>query len=167
MSDLKNHQPEPVAKAGAPDVVGIPTHPIATAAGALIFGAAAGAVAASAVGPVGTVIGAVVGAVVGGLGSDAVAASIDETPHTDYWRKNFKERPYVEKDASFDDFGPAYNYGYGARVLFVDVSFEEAEPALSRDWVQSRGESSLAWERARHPARDAWDRHARAASGTR
>jgi hypothetical protein len=164
MSKLKSPNPQPAAKLEDSGVVGIPTHPIATAAGALLLGAAAGAVAGTVVGPVGTVIGAAVGAVVGGLGGDALAASIDETPHTDYWRKNYEERPYVEKGASFDDFGPAYNYGYGARILFVDLSFDDAEPELSREWERSRGSSNLAWDKARDAARDAWDRQQRVAS---
>lgn len=29
---------------------------------------------------------------------------------------------------------------------------------MSSDWAASRGASSLSWERARHAARDAWNR---------
>jgi hypothetical protein len=164
MSEMKSQIQKFAAKAEESGVVGIPTHPIATAAGALVLGAAAGAVAGTALGPVGTVIGAAIGAVAGGLGGDAIADSIDETPHTEYWRKNYEERPYVEKGASFDDYGPAYNYGYGARIQFVDLNFDDAEPELSRDWERSRGSSNLAWENARDAARDAWDRRQLVAS---
>jgi outer membrane lipoprotein SlyB len=60
------------------ELIGEPSHPVATGAGALIGGAAAGMVAGLAGGPIGAVVGAVVGAVGGGLGGDAVANSIDQ-----------------------------------------------------------------------------------------
>lgn len=60
------------------ELVGVPSHPVAVGAGALVVGAAAGAAAGTVAGPVGTLAGAAVGALMGGLGADAVAESVDE-----------------------------------------------------------------------------------------
>ena len=137
-------------------LVGLPEHPLAAVAGALVAGAATGAVVGTAAGPIGTVIGAAVGAVVGGLGGDAVASSVAQAHDAEYWRENYANRPYVEADDSYDDFGPAFEYGTSWRALHAGRSFDELEPELASRWEAARGASRLEWDRARHAARDAW-----------
>ena len=140
-------------------ITGAPgAHPVGTGMGALAGGAAAGAVAGTVVGPVGTVIGAAIGAVVGGLAGKEVAEAIDPTRESAYWSENFSARGYVEKGSSFDDYGPAYDYGVDARGQYPGRGFDDVESDLSRDWATRRGASSLSWERAKHAARDAWNR---------
>lgn len=138
-------------------LVGVPSHPLGAGVGAL-GGAAAGAAVGMAGGPVGAVIGAAFGAVAGGLGGDAVASSFDQVEESNYWRENFSRRPYVQADASFDDFGPAYAFGAGAFDRYRSRGFDEAETDLSVEWDAHRGTSSLDWPRARDASRDAWDR---------
>ena len=97
-------------------ITGAPgSHPIGTgigaAAGGVAGGIGAGALAGSVGGPVGAAVGAVVGAVAGGLAGKGVAEAIDPTVEESYWRANYASRPYVEKGASFDDYGPAYRLG--------------------------------------------------------
>jgi hypothetical protein len=108
--------------------------------------------------PVGTGIGAVVGAVVGGLAGKGVAESIDPTREHAYWSENFSGRDYVEKGSSFDDYGPAYDYGVDARGQYPGRGFDDVESDLSRDWSTRRGASILSWEWAELAARDAWNR---------
>ncbi|MES2950797.1 MAG: hypothetical protein V4858_19860 [Pseudomonadota bacterium] len=136
-------------------------HPVGTGIGAAVGGAAVGAAAGTTAGPVGTAIGAAAGAVVGGLAGKSVAEAMeptDESAETAYWRDNFVYRPYVGSGASFDDFGPAYDFGARAFGSYSGRSFEEAEADLGRDWDSARGTSSLTWARAREAARDAWER---------
>src|SRR6187549_3085303 len=106
------------------DAVG--SHPVGTGLGALAGGAAAGAAAASVAGPVGTVVGAVVGAVAGGLAGKGVAEAIDPTVEDAYWRENYSSRPYVEPGSSYDDYAPAYQYGWESRSRFAGRSFDDA-----------------------------------------
>lgn len=133
-------------------------HPIGTGIGAVVGGAAAGAATGTVAGPVGTVIGAAIGAVVGGLAGKGVAESIDPTREGAYWNENFSDRDYVEKGSTFDDYGPAYGYGVSARGQFPGRNFDDVESELAGRWNTSRGASTLNWERARHAARDAWNR---------
>lgn len=134
------------------------SHPVGTGIGAVVGGAAAGAATGTVAGPVGTAVGAVVGAVVGGLAGKGVAEAIDPTSEHVYWSENFSGRDYVEKGSSFDDYGPAYDYGVDARGQYPGRGFDDVESDLSRDWTTRRGASSLSWERAKHAARDAWNR---------
>lgn len=75
-----------------------------------------------------------------------------------YWRDNFVSRPYVDPDAQFDDYGPAYDYGVESSAKYEGRDFDDVESDLSSSWEAIRGKSSLAWEHARHAVRDAWNR---------
>ena len=133
-------------------------HPLGTGIGAAVGGAAAGAAIGSAAGPVGTTIGAAVGAVVGGLAGKEIAETIDPTDEYIYWRENFTKRPYVESGATFDDYGPAYEFGVISFLKYREHAFDDVQDKLSREWEKVRGKSALSWEKARMATRDAWDR---------
>ena len=133
-------------------------HPVGTGLGAAAGGMAAGAAAGSVAGPIGTAAGAAVGAIVGGLAGKGVAEMIDPTVEEAYWRETYVSRPYVTKGATFDDYGPAYRYGIDNYARYPGRRFDEVEPELARDWQRAKGKSSLAWENAKHAARDSWQR---------
>jgi len=150
---------KPKADANRDPITGAPgSHPVGTGVGAALGGAAAGAATGTVAGPVGTAIGAAVGAVIGGLAGKGVAELIDPTREDAYWRENYKQRPYVNRGSTFDDYGPAYGYGVNAYSKYPDRSFEELEPELSHDWNAARGKSRLRWDEAKYATRDAWDR---------
>lgn len=142
------------------------SHPLGTAGGAFAGGAAgtvagaaiAGAAAGSAAGPAGTVIGAAVGAVAGGLAGKAIAERINPTVEDDYWRDNYRSRSYVGADSRWEDYGPAYRYGYERYPDYHGRRFDEVENEFASDWDRSRGESRLGWDQARHATRDAYER---------
>ena len=148
-------------------------HPVGTgvgaAAGGLAAGAATGAVVGTVAGPIGTAIGtavgAAVGAVGGGLAGKAVAEHIDPTVEHEYWRTNYHGRPYVRQGEAFDEFAPAYQYGWEAQAHHPGFHFDEVESDLGREWDRIRGRSKLDWARAKAAARDAWDRVSHRAHG--
>jgi hypothetical protein len=131
-------------------------HPLGTGIGTA-GGAATGAAIGAMAGPIGAVIGAVAGGIVGGLTGRAVAESIDPKIESEYWEKHFLTRPYVEA-GTFEDYGPAYQYGWETRSCYPGKTFEEVEANLATGWEAARGDSKLDWDRARHAAQDAWHR---------
>lgn len=131
-------------------------HPVGTgvgAAGGGVAGAAIGAVG----GPIGAAVGLVAGALVGGLAGKATAERINPTVEDAYWRETYTREPYYEAGRSYDDYGPAYAFGWGAPMNYPGP-FDEVEPELARDWEHRRGGSSLDWQQARPATRAAWDR---------
>jgi len=140
-------------------------HPIGTGLGTAAGGASAGLAAGAAAGPVAAVVGAVAGGIVGGLAGKSIAESIDPTAEDAYWRDNYATRPYFDPKASYDDFAPAYRYGWESRARHSGRSFDEVEPELKRDWDSVKARSRLTWDRARHASRDAWDRIENTVSG--
>jgi hypothetical protein len=129
-------------------------------AGAAVTGAATGTIAG---GPVGTVVGAAVGAVagavIGAVAGKAVAEAVNPAHEDEYWRREFPHRPYgASSPYSYDDYSPAYRFGYERFPQYSGRSFEEVEPEFSRDWATVRGTSRLEWAQAREATRDAYDR---------
>jgi hypothetical protein len=148
MNELDKNDAAPVAT-GTGAVVG-------GALGGVAGGAAAGAAMGGMTGPVGALVGAVVGAVAGAVAGKGMA-NADPAAEESYWRDNYASRPYVN-GGTYDDYGPAYQYGVNARTQYPDRSFDDVETDLGRDWSNSRGKSSLEWEHAKHASRDAWQR---------
>lgn len=154
----RDSNPDPIT--GAPG-----SHPIGTgvgAAGGGAAGAAAGAAIGSVVPGIGTVVGGVVGAVVGatggGLAGKGVAESIDPTAEDAYWRENYKSRPYYSSDTAYDEYAPAYRYGWESRSRYGGRKFDDVESDLGSGWDRVKAKSRLGWEKAKYATRDAWDR---------
>ncbi|MGI8980675.1 MAG: hypothetical protein ACR2FY_15725 [Pirellulaceae bacterium] len=154
----RDSNPDPIT--GAPG-----SHPVGAGVGAAAGGLAAGAALGAVAGPIGAVVGAVAGGIAGGYGGKAVGESIDPTAEDAYWRQNHTSRPYFQAGTSYDEYRPAYQYGWETRGRYAEESFESVEPDLERDWQTSRGNSSLTWDRAKLAVRDAWDRTGNAVSG--
>lgn len=116
-------------------------HPVATGVGAAVVGGAVGAVA-------------------GGAAGHAAGEAIDPARETEYWRKNFRERPYCQRDKTFDDYEPAYRYGWesATRSDYTGRRFDEVESDLERGWDKTKGNTKHAWYEVREATRDAWDR---------
>jgi hypothetical protein len=142
-------------------------HPVGVGIGAIAGGAAAGAATGTVAGPIGTAVGAAVGAVVGGLAGKGVAEKIDPTAEDAYWRENYVHEPYYESGRTYDDYAPAYQAGYETRSRYYTEprTFEEVERDIEAEYNRRRGTSALTWEKAKRPARAAWDRVERALPG--
>ncbi|MGC8553707.1 MAG: hypothetical protein ACP5O7_12730 [Phycisphaerae bacterium] len=142
------------------------SHPLGAGAGALaggaIGGVAVGAAIGTVAGPVGTVAGGVAGAIVGGIagamGGKAIAEIIDPTEEHGFWQSAYVSRPYAQKGVTYEQYEPAYQYGWESRAFYIDETFDEVEPNLERDWPTHRGKSTLSWEHAKHAVRDSWNR---------
>ena len=133
------------------------SHPVGTgvgSAGAAAVGAALGAP----FGPIGMLVGGAIGAVAGGAAGHAVGERIDPTGEAEYWKGAHTTRPYYDKSHKWDDYEPAYRYGWESRTQHQDRKFNDVENDLSRNWETVKGKSALTWDRAKDAVRDAWDR---------
>ena len=136
-------------------------HPVGVGVGAALTGAAAGAAAGALGGPIGAAVGVVAGAVAGGLGGKVVAESFDPTTEDAYWRENYPKRPYYDAGTKYDDYAPAYRYGWESRLRHRDHEFGEIEPELSKHWGKTHATSRLTWDKAKLAVRDAWEHTSR------
>lgn len=142
-------------------------HPVGTGIGAAGAGAAATAIGAVLGGPVGAVVGAVVGSVAGGLAGKGAAEAINPTEEDTYWSTNYASSSYYEPDYSYDDYNPAYRTGYEgySRYHGTGRTYDQVEPELRQHYESNNSGARLKWEKAKHAARDAWNRVERAVPG--
>ena len=131
---------------------------VGAAAGAAVVGAAQGAVAGTVAGFPGMAAGVAIGGVVGALAGKAAAQEINPTTEDIFWSENYHTRPYIEKDANYNSYGPAYRHGIEASTKYEGRTFNDIEPQLSKDWEMARGDSALSWGKAKPAARDAYER---------
>jgi len=162
----KDENPDPITGEPGSHPVGVG---VGTAVGGGVGGAALGAGAAAAAGsaavggtlgaaagPVGVAVGAIAGGIAGAFAGKSIAESIDPTAEDAYWRKEFAKRPYYEQGSKYEDYQPAYQYGWESRAKHQGRSYDEVETDLEHDWQQRN--AKLQWKKARGPVRDAWDR---------
>lgn len=169
MTEMNTKNPTAPARDANPDpITGTPgAHPVGTGLGAIGVGAAAGAAGGAVAGPVGAAVGAVAGAVVGGLAGKAAAEAVNPTVEIKYWRENHASRSYADPAVAFDDYAPAYRYGWEsyARHAGNGKTFDNVESDLNRGWDQARGASRLGWDKAKEATREAWNRVGQTAPG--
>ncbi|MDX1996735.1 MAG: hypothetical protein SF066_03365 [Thermoanaerobaculia bacterium] len=134
----------------------VAAHPVGTGFGAIGGGAAGAALGAAVAGPAGALLGAVVGGVTGGLVGKGAAELVNPLREGEYWSSHYAERPYVAAGTPYDQYEPAYRYGWEARGAHDGRRFEEVEASLEHGWDTAKGASKLAWSEAKAASRDAW-----------
>lgn len=133
-------------------------HPVATGAGAAGGGAAGAALGGAVGGPVGAVVGAAVGAMAGGMAGHTAGEVVNPTEEDAYWRDNYSRRPYADDTLGYDQYRPAFRYGWESRARHMGRRWDQVERDLERGWRENRGVSRLGWGDAKLAARDAWQR---------
>ena len=135
------------------------SHPVGTGIGSAGGAAAGAAVGAVVGGPVGAVVGGAIGAVVGGGAGHAAGEAVNPTVESDYWSKNFRNRPYYRSGKEYSEYEPAYRLGWesAGRKEYAEKKFEDVEPELERRWSDGQDRKGP-WSDSREATRDAWSR---------
>lgn len=150
--------------ANADPITGTPgAHPVGVGVGAVGGGATGAAIGGVVGGPIGAGVGAVIGAVAGGLAGKGVAEAIDPTVEHEYWRGEYSKRPYATKGAKYEQYAPAYQYGWESFAGHREdpQSFDAIEPELRTGWERRRENEKMKWDDAKPATRDAWERLAK------
>lgn len=141
------------------------SHPLGVAGGGAGGAAAGAAIGAAVAGPVGALVGGAVGAVAGGAAGKGIAESVNPTAEDEYWRTEHRNRPYVNRDRSYEYYRPAYRFGWetATKPQYIGRHFEDIEPELEREWPTYRGSHDADWREVREATRDSYSRiHGRA-----
>ncbi|HEV7485500.1 MAG TPA: hypothetical protein VGQ65_07435 [Thermoanaerobaculia bacterium] len=148
----KPHDSNPDPITGEPGA-----HPLGVAGGAS-GGALAGAAIGAVGGPIGAAVGGAIGAVAGGLAGKAAGEAVNPTEEDTYWREHHTSRPYFKSGRTYDDYRPAYAYGWESAGRYHGRKFEDVESDLSRGWDKARGATRSEWSDMKAATRDAFDR---------
>ena len=95
-----------------------------------------------------------------GTGGLAAGEDLDEVAEGDYWRQNFRRRPYYEPGTPYEHYEPGFRYGWQSAIgeQFAGRNFEDSESELEQSWDALHGENAREWEEAREMVKDAWHR---------
>ena len=76
-----------------------------------------------------------------------------------WWRSEFSSRPYAA-GYTYEEFEPAYRYGYESGVHHMGRSWNEVESDLRTGWDKftGKGPGGHAWENVKDAVKDAWHR---------
>jgi uncharacterized protein YjbJ (UPF0337 family) len=135
-------------------------HPVGVAGGGT-GGALAGAAIGGAVGgPVGALVGGAIGAVAGGAAGKGAAEMVNPTDEENYWRNEYKTRPYYKAGKEYEHYQPAYKYGWesASKPNYMGRQFEDVEGDLKTNWNTYRGNSTTEWNDVRDATRDSYSR---------
>ena len=138
-------------------------HSLGAGTGAMA-GAVTGGAIGSAAGPAGTLVGAVAGGVIGAKAGDSIAEAVNPTDYEDHFKSTYRERPYFKSGREWNDYQPAYKYGYDTYGQYRGQRFEDVEPELERNW-RARSDARLEWNEAKGAVRDGWHHIERALPG--
>ena len=141
-------------------------HSIGAGTGA-VAGAVTGAAVGAVGGPVGSAVGAIAGGVIGAKAGDSVAEAVNPTEYREHFKTEYKKAPYYSSERDWNDYEPAYQYGYDTYGQYRGSRFEDVETDLQRNWDQTRAQSNsqLEWNDAKHAVRDGWHHIERAMPG--
>jgi hypothetical protein len=139
-------------------------HSVGAGTGA-VAGAIAGATIGSVVGPIGTATGALIGGIAGAKAGDGIAEVINPTDFEQHFKSTYKTAAYYNPDLKWNDYKPAYDYGYSAYNQHRGHKFKDVEAQLSRNWESVKGHSKLAWDEAKGAVKDGWHHIENAVSG--
>jgi hypothetical protein len=76
-----------------------------------------------------------------------------------WWRNNFSSRPYAT-GRNYEDFRPAYQYGFESGQHHLGRKWNDVETDLRSGWEKFEGKSGAGgtWENVKHAVKDAWSR---------
>ena len=88
-----------------------------------------------------------------------------DAAEAEFWRKQYEREGYFQKGMTYDDYEPAYRFGYESYKKYPDRKWEDVEHDMSGQWDKVKAKSRLAWEHAKHAVRAGWNRVEEAVRG--
>jgi hypothetical protein len=74
-----------------------------------------------------------------------------------WWRENYGGRPYAT-GRSYEEFRPAYRYGYESGRHHMGRTWNEVEADLRTGWDKYENRGTSTWDNVKNAVRDAWHR---------
>jgi hypothetical protein len=88
-----------------------------------------------------------------------MAENRDWNEEDSWWRNNFSSRPYAT-GRNYEEFRPAYQYGFESGQHNMGRGWNEVESDLRSGWEKFEGRKGAGgtWDSVKHAVKDAWDR---------
>ena len=94
----------------------------------------------------------------GFAGSAPLSGPAFDTAEDTFWRSQYLREVYFLNGMTYDDYEPAYRFGYESHKRYAGRKFDEVERDMGHEWDKVKAKSRLGWEHAKHAVRAAWER---------
>jgi hypothetical protein len=91
--------------------------------------------------------------------------TLSSSDYNRYFEENFENSRFFRSGSEWQDYEPAYRYGYESYDRYRGRSFDEVEPDLAQSWNTTHRGSKLGWQEAKEAVRDGWHHLERAMPG--
>jgi hypothetical protein len=91
--------------------------------------------------------------------------TLDPSDYNRHFQDNFRSSGFFRSGSEWQDYEPAYQYGYDSFDRHRGRRFDEVEAELAQAWNTTRRGSKLGWEEAREAVREGWHYLERAMPG--
>jgi hypothetical protein len=81
---------------------------------------------------------------------------VDRAFYTVHFFGRYTRTPYYRPGQQWNDYAPAYGYGYLSYPRFSGCALVEIEGDLLRGWDDAKRHSRLTWREAREAIQDGW-----------
>lgn len=86
----------------------------------------------------------------------ALETLVDAQDYVEHFRLGYSATPYYSSGRDWNDYLPAYRYGFDTYQQHAGQQFDEVEALLSEQWDRVKPPSRLAWAEARDAVLDGW-----------
>ena len=86
------------------------------------------------------------------------SSTLDWTAEDDYWRTNYRNRPYIGSETNYERWQPGYRYGWESAHRYQGKQWNDVENDLRTGWDRFEHRSESTWEQMKAAVRDGWDR---------
>ena len=124
--------------------------------GGALTGGLLGAVLGSVFGPLGTAIGAAAGGFTGAAAGEQIGQAMDHRENLVHLAETFSEQDYYVSEMEWEDYEPAYRYGFDAYPTHAHLPIEDAKRSMRKNWQQYNQHSHLNWDHAWNAILHAW-----------
>ena len=88
---------------------------------------------------------------------DRIGTRFNQSDYSAYWREHYRDQPYYRSSHEWEDYEPAYQYGYDSYNARSGRDWNGMERDLESGWERAKGRSRLAWADAKQAVRDGWN----------
>jgi hypothetical protein len=91
--------------------------------------------------------------------------TLSSSDYSRYFADNFEKSSFFRSGSEWQDYEPAYQYGYDSFGQYRGKRFDDVEGELAQAWNTTRRGSKLGWQEAKEAVRDGWHYLERAMPG--
>ena len=93
-----------------------------------------------------------------GAWSGSMPSNAWDKDENTFWQNKFQHEGYFQNGMTWDDYEPAYRYGFESHNKWHGRKWDDVEHDMGSEWDKMKAKSRLKWEHAKFAVKAVWDR---------